>query len=275
MWGYPGSRCRACGATVAPDFVYCHWCGSPLLYTPVPPSHMVYAPAQPRTPAETAQVIWGVRTKRGLILSAVSFFLLWVPGLTVIGAALLSIGSTLMFWDRQPFSRPHRSAMTAAYSLLWVAASIYVILFLVFVGAAYSAWLRGATLDFLRPAVVLFVWDSTLPTELVVVALALQVRFLLRPKERWQWWGASAALVSLVLVATVIAHLGVAAGIGDEFVRMSSVLGVLNRISVARLAEGPGFAWLAYLYFLASRNILPKTAPAGAPAPVIAVPPAN
>ena len=56
---------------------------------------------------------------------------------------------------------------------------------------------------------------------------------------------------------------------------MSSVLGILNRISLARLVEGPGFVWLAYLYYVASRGIVPKTAPEGAPAPVVDGPPAN
>jgi len=219
--------------------------------------------------------MWGVRTKRGLIISAAASLLLWIPGLTVIGAALLSIGSTLMFWDRRPFSPAHRSAMNAAYALFWIAAAVYAIVFLEFVGAAYSAWLSRGTIDSLQPAIVAFVWVSTVPTELVVVALIIQVRGLLRTTQRLQWWGAGAALFILVLVATAIAHFDVAAGVGDEFVRMSSVLGVLNRISFARVAEGPGFVWLAYLYYLANRNILPKAAAAGAPAPVLDVPPAN
>jgi hypothetical protein len=50
---------------------------------------------------------------------------------------------------------------------------------------------------------------------------------------------------------------------------MSSVLGILNRISVARLVEGPGFAWLAYLYYRAHGAIVPKAAPAGEAAPSI------
>jgi len=236
---------------------------------------LVYRPAYSGVLAAAAQVMWGVRTKRGLIISAAASLLLWIPGLTVIGAALLSIGSTLMFWDRRPFSPAHRSAMNAAYALFWIAAAVYAIVFLEFVGAAYSAWLSRGTIDSLQPAIVAFVWVSTVPTELVVVALIIQVRGLLRTTQRLQWWGAGAALFLLVLVATAIAHFDVAAGVGDEFVRMSSVLGVLNRISFARVAEGPGFVWLAYLYYLANRNVLPKAAAAGAPAPVLDVPPAN
>jgi hypothetical protein len=193
----------------------------------------------------------------------------------MVGALLLSIGSTLMFWDRRPFRRDHRSAMKVAFVLLWVAATIYAIVFLVFVGSAYSAWLVGGRMEELGPAVLTFVWDSTVPTELVVVALVLQIRFLLPPPARRQVWGAGVVLGALVVLATVIAHLDVAAGLGSEFVRMSSVLGVLNRMSTARLVEGPGFLWLAYLYYRARGYVVPKAAPAGAPAPLLAAPPAN
>ena len=221
------------------------------------------------------RVLWGARTRRGLALTMASLILLWIPGLSIVGGLLLSIGSMLMFWDRRPFSPAHRSAMTVAFVLLWVAAVVYVSVFLVFVGAAYAAWLSRGLMDGLEPAVLTFIWDTTIPTELVVVALVFQIRFLLPPPGRPYAWTAGVVTGALVLVATVIAHLNVAAGLGSDFVRMSAVLGVLNQISLARLVEGPGFAMFAYLYYRARANVVPKASPADAPATGAMGPPAN
>jgi len=199
----------------------------------------------------------------------VSLVLLWVPNVTILGAALLSIGSTLMFWDRHPFPPAHRRAVRVAYLLFWVSAGAYAVIFAVFVSTAYGAWLSSRRLDDLRPAIELFVWLSTVPTELLVAAVALQIRHLLPPTVRRQVPWAALTLGGLVGLATLLAYWDVAAGLGSEFVRMSSVLGILNRISVARLVEGPGFAWLAYLYYRAHGAIVPKAAPAGEGAPSI------
>jgi hypothetical protein len=215
------------------------------------------------------RVVWGARTKRGVALTLVSLVLLWIPNVTILGAIFLSIGSILIFWDRHPFSPAHRQAVAIAYVLFWVAAAGYVIAFAAFVSTAYTEWLNRGTLDDLRPMTVLFIWISTVPTALLVVAIALQVRNLVPSALRRQVPWAAIVLGGLVLLATLLAYWDVAPGLGSEFVRMSSVLGILNRISVARLVEGPGFAWLAYLYYRAHGAIVPKAAPAGEAAPSI------
>jgi len=263
VWGYAVLRCPACRIQVGPDFVFCHACGATLRAGYANAPHLVYPPRYPgaATALPPAKVLWGVRTKRGASITMVALILLWVPGLSLVGAFLLSIGSTLIFWDRRGFARPHRSAVNLSYALFWVAAAIYAVVFLAFVSAAYGAWLDIRRMDALEPATTLFVWDSTVPTELIVVAVVLQVRFLLPPAIRRQAWWAGTALGGLVIAATVLAWLDVAAGLGQDFVRMSSVVGVLNRISAARLVEAPGFAWLAYLYFRARASIVPTAGP--------------
>ncbi len=203
------------------------------------------------------------------MLTLVSLVLLWIPNVTIFGAIFLSIGSTLIFWDRHPFPPTHRRAVAVAYVLFWVAAAGYVIAFAAFVSTAYVEWLNRGRLDDLLPMTVLFVWISTVPTEFLVVAIALQVRNLLPPGLRWQVPWAATALGGLVLLATLIAYWDVSPGLGSEFVRMSSVLGILDRISIARLVEGPGFAWVAYLYYRAHGAIVPKAASAGEPVPSI------
>jgi len=272
VWGYAVLRCPACGAQVGPDFVFCHVCGSPIRpQFPGSAPHLVYPPSYPPVARPTG-ALWETRTKRGITVTILSLILLWIPGATIVGGALLSVGSILMFWGRHPFSPEHRRAILVAYVLLWVAALLYVIVFVAFVLTAYEAWASGATMDRIQPATVAFVWVSTIPTELLVVALALQVLYLLPPRQRRHVPFASVALGGLVLVATVLAHLAVAPGVGSDFVRMSSVLGVLNQISLGRLVEGPGFAWFAYLYYRARGAIVPKAARPGEDAPSIPAP---
>jgi len=196
-----------------------------------------------------------------VLLTLAALVVLWIPGLSIVGALLLSIGSTLIFWGRRKFGDAHRVAVAWAYALFWAATAVYAVVFIAFIVDAYNAWLDFETMGALQAAAVVFVWDSTVPTELVVIAVALQVRGLLPPGVRRQSAWAGAVLGLLVLLATVLAYLDLASGIGSEFVRMASVVGLLNRISVARLVEGPGFAWLAYLYYRARGNIAPKAAP--------------
>ena len=185
---------------------------------------------------------------------------------------LLSVGSILIFVDRHPFPSPHRRAVVFAYVLFWLAAAAYVVAFLALVSTAYSEFLNRGRLDDLRPITVLFIGLSTLPTELLVTAIALQVRNLLPPSARRQVPWAAVALGGLVLLATLIAFWDVAPGLGSEFIRTSSVLGILNRIAIARIVEGPGFAWFAYLYYRAYRTVVPKAASAGEPIPSIPAP---
>ena len=189
--------------------------------------------------------------------------------MTIFGAVLLSVGSILIFVDRHPFPSTHRRAVVFAYVLFWLAAAAYVVAFLALVSTAYSEFLNRGRLDDLRPITVLFIGLSTLPTELLVTAIALQVRNLLLPSARRQVPWAAVALGSLVLLATLIAFWDVAPGLGSEFIRTSSVLGILNRIAIARIVEGPGFAWFAYLYYRAYRTVVPKTASAGETTPSI------
>ena len=263
MWGNASLRCPACGTQVGPDFVFCHACGTPLRPGPGVAPFFSYPPGY--LPPEPVRAIPGVRTRRGLTLTILSLLLLWIPSASIIAGALLSVGSTLMFWDRHPFPPAHRSAMRLAYVLFWVAAALYAFVFARFVWSAYDAWQVGAGLDTIRPATELFIWLSTIPTEFLVAAIALQIRFLLPPKSRWQVRWAAVALGGLVLLATVIAYLDVVPILGPEIVRMSSVLGILNRISLARLVEGAGFVWFAYLYYRAHGNIVPKAAPVAGP----------
>ena len=272
MWGYAVLRCPACGAQVGPDFVFCHVCGSPVRpQFPGPPPHLLYPPAYAPAPRPT-RVLWGTRTKRGITATILSLILLWIPGATIVGGALLSLGSTLMFWGRHGFSLQHRRAILVAYFVLWIAALLYVILFVAFVLTAYEAWTGGATMDRIQPATVAFVWVSTIPTELLVVAFALQIPYLLPPSLRWQVWVAGLVLGALVLLATILAFQQVVSGLPNDFVRMSSVLGVLNQISIARLVEGPGFAWFAYLYYRARGAVARESTGAGEKTSTVANP---
>lgn len=201
-----------------------------------------------------------------------SLLLLWIPNVTVLGGLLLSVGSILMFMDRHPFPPAHRRAVVFAYVLFWLAAAAYVVTFVAFLSTAYSEFLNRGRLDDIRPITVVFIWLSTLPTELLVAAIALQVRNLLPPSVRWQAPWAAILLGGLVLIATLLAFWDVAPGLGSEFIRTSSVFGILNRVSVARIVEGPGFAWFAYLYYRAYRAVVPKTASMGEPIPSIPAP---
>lgn len=273
MWGYDVLRCRVCGTPVASDFLFCPECGATIPAGPGPAykvaygaPHLVYAPSYPMVPPPPPRPR-GFRARRGLLLSLAALVVLWIPMISIVGALLLSLGSTLIYWDRGEFGRPHRSSVVRAYALFWLAAAVYTVVFLAFVSAAYSAWLNGRTLPSIQSATISFVWDSTVATELVVAAVVLQVWNLLPPKLRRQALAAGVALGLLVLLATVLAHLDVAAGLGPELVRMSTVLGVLNRISVARLVEGPGFVWLAFLYYRARGNAVPAPAPAESATP--------
>jgi len=264
VWGYAVLRCPACGVEVGPDFAFCHICGAPLR------GASSWGPPYP--PSSSPSRVWGARTRRGLALILVSLLLLWIPNVTIFGAVLLSVGSILIFVDRHPFPSPHRRAVVFAYVLFWLAAAAYVVAFLALVSTAYSEFLNRGRLDDLRPITVLFIGLSTLPTELLVTAIALQVRNLLPPSARRQVPWAAVALGGLVLLATLIAFWDVAPGLGSEFIRTSSVLGILNRIAIARIVEGPGFAWFAYLYYRAYRTVVPKAASAGEPIPSIPAP---
>lgn len=269
MWGYAVLRCPACAAEVGADFQFCHVCGTPL--RPPTPGAGPYLASPYGYPPRTvpSRVLWGTRTKRGLAITIISLLVLWIPGATVVGAALLSVGSTLMYWDRHPFPSAHRRTVVASYLFLWIAAALYVVVFVAFLSNAYGAWLERKVLEEILPGIIAFIWLSTIPTEIIVAAIALQIRNLLPPSLRRQVPWAAIALGGLVLLATVLAFLDVAGGVGSEPVRTSSVLAILNRISVLRIVEGPGFAWFAYLYYRARGTIVPKAAPAGAPAPSI------
>jgi len=266
VWGY-AARCPACGAEVGPDFAFCHVCGAPLRAAPSwgPPS--AFYPPLPPPPR-----LWGARTRRGLALTLVSLLLLWIPNVTVFGGALLSIGSILIFMDRHPFPPAHRRAVVLAYILFWLAAAAYVVVFVAFVSTAYSEFLNRRNLDALRPMTVVFIWLSTLPTELLVAAIALQVRNLLPPSVRRQVPWAAVLLGGLVVLATLLSFWDLAPGLGAESIRTSSVLGILNRIALVRIVEGPGFVWFAYLYYRAHRAVVPKMASAGESIPSIPAP---
>ncbi len=257
---------------MGPDFAFCHVCGAPL--RPVspwgpPPALYPPPPALYPPPPAPARVVWGARTKRGIALTLIALVLLWIPNVTILGAVFLSVGSILIFWDRHAFPPVHRRAVAVAYLLFWVAAAGYVIAFVAFVSTAYTGWLNRGMLNDLLPMTVLFIWISTVPTELLVVAIALQVQNLLPPGLRKQVPWAVLALGGLVVLATLLAFWDVAPGLGSEPIRMSSVLGILNRVSIARLVEGPGFAWVAYLYYRAYGTVVPKTSKAGEPTPSI------
>ena len=234
--------------------------------TPGTAHYLVYPHGYPPT-AVTSQVLWGIRTKRGITITIISLILLWIPNVTAIGAVLLSVGSTLMFWDRHPFPSAHRRAVYASYLLLWIATALYGLVFAVFLSNAYGVWLARRGLEETLPGITAFIWLSTIPTEIVVAAVALQIRNLLPPPLRRQVPWAAIALGALVLLATVLAFLDVGGGVPPEAVRVSSVLGILNRISVQRIVEGPGFAWFAYLYYRGRGTIISRVAPAGAAPP--------
>lgn len=261
MWGYAVPRCLACGTAVGADFLFCHRCGAVL-------RPYGYAwPAEAAEP-EVRKARPGVRTRHGLLVTAVALGLLWIPTVAIFGGVLLSIGSTLLFLDRRPFGGPHRSAVVLAYGLFWLAALGYAISFGAFLWTAYTAYRAAEPLDAIRGAADALVWVTTLPTLLLVAAIALQIRRLLAPHPlRYLPW-AALALAVLVGVATVLASVDLAAGLGTGPIRVATVLALLDRIGMWRLVEAPGFLGLAYLYLRARGNVVAAPADASASAPI-------
>src|SRR5206468_1111359 len=144
VWGYDVLRCRVCGTPVASDFLFCPECGTTIPAGPGPAykvaygaPHLVYAPSYPMVPSPPPRPR-GFRARRGLLLSLAALVVLWIPMISIVGALLLSLGSTLIYWDRGEFGRPHRSSVVRAYALFWLAAAVYTVVFLAFVSAAYS-----------------------------------------------------------------------------------------------------------------------------------------
>ncbi len=266
MWRPAAPWCPKCGAPEAPEFAYCYRCGAPL-HVPAPFSAPVYYPPaayvpRPPVPHERRRPP-GARTRWGLALTAVAGIVFCLPFVSVAGAVLLSIGSTALFVERGSFRAAHRSAMVASYALFWVAAIGYAISIGVFLWAAYDAWLAQEAMSSLLTVTVNFTVVSTLPTSFLIVALALQIRFLLPPKLRWLAYWAVVALIALALAATYLALEYVPGGLGDTAIHVPDVLGVLNAVGLYRVVEFPGFLGLAYLYARAYGNVVsPRRAPA-------------
>jgi len=260
VWGNVPARCPSCGAGVAPDFVFCHWCGTPLRYAYAPAPRPAYPPGAYFPPPAPPEMPPGVRTRRGLGITAGALIAFALPFLSAFGALFLSVGSTLLFLDRRPFKAAHQSAIKVSYALFWVAAILYVIVFGVFLSQAYDAYVAFQPVRQLRGPTEVFIAITTVPTVLLSVALGLQIRSLLPKRLRLHLPGSVGLLVALAVVATYVAYLVVPAGLGTGDIHISTVAGILNDISVYRMIEMPAYLWLAYLYFRAFGNVVPGTA---------------
>ncbi len=199
----------------------------------------------------------GVRTRRGLGITAGALVPFALPLLSAFGALFLSVGSTLLFLDRRPFSATHQTAMKVSYALFWVAAVVYVGVFGVLLSQSYDAYLASHPARQLRGPTEFFIVATTAPTGLLVSALGLQVRFLLPRKLRWHLPASVGLLLGLVVAATYLAYVFVPPSLGTEGIHISTVTGILNDVSVYRVIEMPGFLWLAYLYFRAFGRVVP------------------
>ena len=266
MWGNVPVRCPSCGAGIAPDFVFCHRCGTPLRYAYVPAPGPAYPPAMyvPAPPPIPREMPPGLRTKRGLGITAGALIAFALPLLSAFGALLMSVGSTLLFLDRRPFKVDHQSAMKASYALFWVAAIVYVAVFGAFLSQSYDAYLAFQPARQIRGPTEFFIAATTAPTALLVSALGLQVRYLLPRSLRWHLPASVGLLLGLAVVATYLAYMFVPPGLGTEGIHISTVAGILNDVSVYRMTEMPGFLWLAYLYYRAFGNVVPGRSPSAA-----------
>ena len=270
MWGIGYLGCPVCGTPVEPYHAYCYRCGTVLMpvaqapvaaYPVVPPS-WAYAPPYA---APALKPLPGRRTKGALSLAVVALVLLAAPIVSPLGAFLLSIASTLLFLDRRGFNRAHRTAMEVSYALLWIAAVLYGILFASYLSAAYASWQAYLPMASLDGPTRFFIVATTVPTALLAAALGLQIWFLLPPARRHLARWCVLGLVALALIATVLALAYVPPSLGPDQIHVSTVLDVLNQVSLWRLAELPAFLGLAALTRIAGGNVVPGSMGASAP----------
>jgi hypothetical protein len=123
------------------------------------------------------------------------------------------------------------------------------------------------TMMALRPDASLLQWGSLPGTAAIALGLALQVNFLLAPRERVVLYGLTALLVATAYVATALAEPELAALDGTP-VGTSAVFDFLGRLSLYRIVEAPAYLGLAVVYLFAYRSTLPHAVREGsAPTP--------
>ena len=249
MW--PGwSWCPACGSALGTDYAVCARCG--LLLTANLPVG-TYGRRDLLGITDGAHPLSHRRTRWGLLASLWACVLLWIPTVSLFGGLLLSAGSYFLHKDRARFGHRHALSTRAAFALLWVAFLLYAVAFGALLWYGNEAYLGHVRLDGIRGLLLAFVLVTTVPTVLLAVSLALQVKELL-PGRRVTVWLASALLIALVVGATVMAYLEIATGLPDAPIRIATVLGVLNRVALWRMVEAPGFFAFAWLYRSALRT---------------------
>ena len=268
--------CPRCGTVLLGGRGYCPRCGSGLsapAYA-VLPGHAIRTPP-PAAPVDMAQWYagqavrrWWRRTRGGLLVTAVGLILVWLPWLSVFGALFISLGSSLLFLGSRVGGRPHRIAVGLAFLAFAVGAAIIAFLLGAFLLRAFQI-AGNEPMSALRPDASLMQWGSLPGTAAIALGLALQVHFLLSPRERGVMYGLTALLVITAYVATVLAEPEVAA-LGTEIVHTSPVFDFLSRVSLYRIVEAPAYLGLAVVYVFAHRASLTRGAWRGAaPAPSV------
>lgn len=142
--------CPKCGRINAAGSAFCASCGYPLATsTPVPQQAPGGVPAYPG-PAPAASPTWypqyetpyyegerrrGIdRTKTGLLLLAIGFFLGWIPFVGIVGGLLELIGAIMVILGRHTFGKEHsRNVLWAIIIfIIGIVAGVAVVFVIIF-----------------------------------------------------------------------------------------------------------------------------------------------
>ena len=264
--------CPRCGTVLLGGRGYCPRCGLGIglaAYTGIPryagapaypgiPGYAVRTPMPPVDPAvwygaQRAKKRWR-RTRVGLLITALGLILVWLPWLSIIGALLISLGSSLLFLGARAGSRPHQVAVTLSFLAFAVGAIVIVFLLGAFLLRAFQIAGR-APMAALQADASMLQWGSLPGTAAIALGLALQVNFLLALRERVVLYGLAVLLIVTAYGATALAEPEIAA-LDATIVRTGPVLDFLSRLSLYRIVEAPAYLGLAVVYLFAHRSTL-------------------
>ena len=264
--------CPRCATVLLGGRGYCPRCGLGIgvaAYPGIPrypgisgyPGIPGYAVRTPTPPVDTAlwygaqrrNTRWR-RTRNGLLITAVGLLLVWLPWLSIIGALLISLGSSLLFLGARAAGRPHQVAVTFSFLAFAVGAIIIVFLLGAFLLRAFQIAGRQPMAALQEDASTLQ-WGSLPGTAAIALGLALQVNFLLARRERGVLYGLTVLLIVTAYVATALAQPEIQA-LDATVVRTGPVLDFLSRLSLYRIVEAPAYLGLAVVYLFAHRSSL-------------------
>jgi len=226
--------CPACGGQLDSSWQFCQHCGVWLS------DLLPYGTYRKPRPADH-------RTRAGLAWTMWAHLFLGFPTIALFGGLLYSVGSWLLYRDRRRFGPGHDRSVRLAFVLLWIAFFLYAGSFGALLYIGNEAFLDGRRLPELTGLMLNYTVATTVPTVLVVCASGLQIQHL-APKGSRAIWYALALLLALIAAATALSYVDIAPGLPDARIGIATVSGVLNRISLWRSLEAPGFLLFAYLY---------------------------